>query len=103
MSAPHIRPHIGEVAAGRWDGMNDEIQSKSLAGNAIKFVGRDDNDLGSRLLTVNEAAQYLKTSPAKVRRLIGQRQLTATKVGAHWRVSVDAILHYLEANISRSK
>ncbi len=82
--------------------MNRETRWKSLGRNApIQDGGRDDKYLGPRLLTVKQAGRYLGSSPEKVRRLINQRQLTATKVGAHWRISVDDILKFITSNISR--
>ncbi|HVU72041.1 MAG TPA: helix-turn-helix domain-containing protein [Mycobacteriales bacterium] len=40
-----------------------------------------------RLLTVEETAQCLGTSPRFVRRLIAERRITFTKVGRHVRIA----------------
>ena len=55
------------------------------------------------LWSVSKVAAYLKVSPAKVRRLIRLRKIQATKVGGHWRVPTDAIVGFLEENISIMK
>jgi excisionase family DNA binding protein len=41
----------------------------------------------SRLLTIQEVADYLRNDPKSVRRLIKSKQLAAYKVGRQWRVA----------------
>lgn len=52
------------------------------------------------LMSVRQAGAYLKASEAKIRRLIRLKKLAAVKVGAHWRIPLDALANYLEENMS---
>ncbi len=52
--------------------------------------------LQPRLLEVHEVAFYLRCSQEKVRRLIRERKLTATRVGTHWRVDPHDLKTYLD-------
>jgi excisionase family DNA binding protein len=51
------------------------------------------------LVSVRRAGVYLKASEAKVRRLIKLKKLNAIKVGAHWRIPVDALARFLAENM----
>ncbi len=41
----------------------------------------------SRLLTIQDVADYLRIDPKSVRRLVKSKQLAAYKVGRQWRVA----------------
>ncbi len=49
----------------------------------------------SRLITVNEVADYLRIDPKSVRRLINGKQLAAYKVGRQWRVAEEDLWAFL--------
>jgi excisionase family DNA binding protein len=55
-----------------------------------------DADRSPRLLTVAEAAEYLKVSVPTVRRLVAQRQIPFLKVRGAIRFTSDDIGSYLE-------
>ena len=50
-------------------------------------------------MSVRQAGAYLKASEPKIRRLIRLKKLRAVKVGAHWRIPLDALASYLEENM----
>lgn len=58
-------------------------------------MGDDSNGLpgrgGNILMTVQEAASYLRFHPSTVYRLVRAGQLPALKLGKQWRVSRDAL------------
>ena len=54
----------------------------------------------SPLTSVKQAAAYLQVSEEKVRRLIRLGKLKAAKVGAHWRIPLEALASYIEENMS---
>ena len=47
------------------------------------------------LMTIAEAAEYLKVCDKTVRRLITRQELTASKVGKSWRIQKTDIDKYL--------
>jgi excisionase family DNA binding protein len=56
------------------------------------------------LLTVSQAADYLKLSEKTVRRLISSQKLLAAKVGDRsWRIKESNIEAYLQANTNGKK
>ena len=54
------------------------------------------------MLTVAQAAEYLKVCDKTVRRLIAKRELVASKVGNSWRIQKVDIDKYLEENCNRN-
>lgn len=50
------------------------------------------------LFTVQETADYLKTSKQQVRKMIREGLLPAIRVGIEWRISEEAIVHFLTHN-----
>ncbi len=50
------------------------------------------------ILTVAQAAEYLKVCEKTVRRLISKQELTASKVGKSWRIQKTDIEKYLSDN-----
>lgn len=52
----------------------------------------------SELLTVKEAAEWLKTSRVQVRRMIQNRELAAVKVGREYRIPLESIREFVESN-----
>lgn len=52
----------------------------------------------SELLTVKEAAEWLKTSRVQVRRMIQNGELVAVKVGREYRIPIVSIREYIESN-----
>ena len=53
----------------------------------------------SELLTVKEAAQWLKTSRVQVRRMIRNGELAAVKVGREYRIPLACLKEYIELNL----
>ena len=53
----------------------------------------------SELLTVKEAAEFLKTSRVQVRKMIQNGELTAAKVGREYRIPLAAIKEFLSDNL----
>jgi len=51
-------------------------------------------------MSPTQVAEYLGVSVPVVYRLIRANQLEAIKVGAQWRVTREALLHFLEGSIS---
>ncbi|MDR3708117.1 MAG: ATPase, T2SS/T4P/T4SS family [Capsulimonadaceae bacterium] len=58
----------------------------------------DDDELG--LLTIDEAAKFLGTSKSTLYRLLGQGDLSATKVGKQWRFRKSDLRAYLNRDAS---
>jgi len=52
----------------------------------------------SELLTVKEAAQWLKTSRVQVRKMIQSGDLLAVKVGREYRIPLVSIRGYIKCN-----
>lgn len=55
------------------------------------------------ILTVAQAADYLKVCEKTVRRLISKQELTASKVGKSWRIQKADIDNYLNENCNKNK
>ena len=55
------------------------------------------------ILTVAQAAEYLKVCEKTVRRLILKQELTASKVGKSWRIQKVDIDNYLHENCNKNK
>ena len=53
----------------------------------------------SELLTVKEAADFLKTSKVQVRKMIQSGDLLAVKVGREYRIPTASIKEYIDANL----
>jgi excisionase family DNA binding protein len=53
-----------------------------------------------KLLSIEEAAQYLNVSHWTIRRLIHKGELPASKVGGQWRIDNDALELYLKKKAS---
>lgn len=53
------------------------------------------------ILTVAQAAEYLKVCDKTVRRLIAKQELAASKVGNSWRILKVDIDKYLKKNCNR--
>ena len=54
----------------------------------------------NELLTVKEAAEWLKTSRVQVRRMIQNGELAAVKVGREYRIPLACLKEYIESNIA---
>ncbi len=54
------------------------------------------------MLTVAQAAEYLKVCDKTVRRLIAKQELAASKVGNSWRIQKADIDKYLNENCNRN-
>lgn len=55
------------------------------------------------ILTVAQAAEYLKVCEKTVRRLISKQELAASKVGKSWRIQKVDIDNYLNENCNKTK
>lgn len=53
----------------------------------------------SEILTVDELAEYLKMSRAKIYHMAQRGELPAAKIGAHWRFRKDLIDNWLLQHI----
>ena len=58
--------------------------------------------MSDSILTVAQAAEYLKVCEKTVRRLISKQQLAASKVGRSWRIQKVDIDRYLSENSNRN-
>ncbi len=54
--------------------------------------------MSDRLLTVDEAAELLSTTPRFPRRLVAERRIEFVKVGRHVRIRESVLAAYLEAH-----
>lgn len=61
-------------------------------------LARADNEDKPTLMTVEEAAQYLRLHPSTVYRLVRLRKLPAVKVGKQWRLDRGALEDRLRSN-----
>lgn len=52
-----------------------------------------------QLLTVQEAAQLLKTTRQQIRKMIANEELPAVKVGREWRIPMESIRMFLNENL----
>lgn len=48
------------------------------------------------VFTAEEAAEYLKTNPQTIRRMLREGKIPAAKVGREWRIHKDALDAYLK-------
>lgn len=53
----------------------------------------------NELLTVKEAAEWLKTSRVQIRRMIQNGELAAVKVGREYRIPVACLKEYIQTNL----
>ena len=58
--------------------------------------------MSDTLLTISQAAEYLKVCDKTVRRLINKKELLASKVGNSWRIKKDDIDQYLVNNQNKN-
>lgn len=54
------------------------------------------------ILTVAQAAEYLKVCEKTVRRLISNKELSASKVGKSWRIQKSDIEKYLVETLNKN-
>lgn len=54
--------------------------------------------MSDSLMTVSQAAEYLKVCDKTIRRLIAKQELAASKVGNSWRIQKVDIDKYLNKN-----
>ena len=52
-----------------------------------------------QLLTVQEAAQLLKTTRQQIRKMIANEELPVVKVGREWRRPMESIRMFLNENL----
>lgn len=57
--------------------------------------------LRAPLLTVHDAAEFLKVTEVTVRSLISEKRLRAIKIGKEWRIAQVDLLQFLEQNANR--
>lgn len=58
--------------------------------------------MSDAILTVAQAAEYLKVCEKTVRRLISNKALSASKVGKSWRIQKSDIDKYLEETLNKN-
>jgi excisionase family DNA binding protein len=56
------------------------------------------SQIGDRLLTVEEAAERMRTKPRFIRRLIAERRIAFVKLGRHVRIAEADIAAFIEAS-----
>lgn len=49
------------------------------------------DEMGSRVLTVQDVSTYLRVHPSTIYRMLKKNQLPAFRVGSDWRFTVEAI------------
>ena len=59
--------------------------------------------MGNDILTVPQVAKYLQISDKTVRRLIKDKQLTASKVGGSWRIKENDVEKYFNEHTNGKK
>lgn len=55
------------------------------------------------IMTISEAAQYLRISLSSLYKLSQEGRIPCQKVGRHWRFRKEAIDHWLEENRSKDQ
>ncbi len=60
-------------------------------------MSRPQRRLAEQLLTVEQAAERLNTSPRFVRRLIAERRIEFVKVGRQVRIGESALANFIDA------
>lgn len=58
--------------------------------------------MSDAILTVAQAAEYLKVCDKTVRRLIAKKELAASKVGKSWRIQKEDIDRYLFETLNKN-
>lgn len=61
-------------------------------------MSRPQGRLAEQLLTVEQTAARLNTSPRFVRRLIAERRIEFVKVGRHVRIGESALADFIDAS-----
>ena len=64
----------------------------------LNTAARPENDKKSTLMTIEEAAQYLRFHPSTVYRLARLGKLPAVKVGKQWRLDRETLERWLRSN-----
>lgn len=54
------------------------------------------------ILTIAQAAEYLKVCDKTIRRLISRKELAASKVGKSWRIQKEDIEKYLNETLNKN-
>lgn len=57
--------------------------------------------LSKPMLTVHDAADFLKVKESTVRSLINEKRLRAVKIGKEWRIAEVDLLSFLDENANR--
>lgn len=52
--------------------------------------------MSDSILTIQQAANYLKVCDKTIRRLIAKKELTASKIGNSWRIKKEDIDYFLD-------
>ena len=63
-----------------------------------QVAARPDRGRKPMLITIDEAAQYLRFHPSTVYRLARRGELPAVKVGKQWRLDREVLDNWLRAN-----
>lgn len=58
--------------------------------------------MSDNLMTIAQAAEYLKVCDKTVRRLIAKKELAASKVGKSWRIQKEDIDRYLFETLNKN-
>ena len=59
------------------------------------FSQKDSDALPTQFFTVAEAAEYLRVSRKKLRRLLAAGQINGIKIGSEWRIPEESLQKYL--------
>jgi excisionase family DNA binding protein len=57
--------------------------------------------LSKPMMTVHDAADFLKVKESTVRSLINEKRLRAVKIGKEWRIAETDLMAFLEENANR--
>ena len=76
-----------------------KINSRDSTGRAsVDPATEEEKSIMEELLTMDEAAERLGTSPRFPRRLVTERRIRFVRVGRHVRIPASALAAYIEAN-----
>jgi len=64
-----------------------------------KFSAMEDNVMTEAVLTVEEAARYLKVSKVTIRRWCAERKLPAFKIGREWRINKSELDKMMQSDV----
>jgi len=95
-----INPKTTAIMMSGYD-IDDQIRAAFKLG-ASDFLEKPVRDI-TKIMTIKEAAQFLKVNNMTVYRLANKGKIPASKVGKQWRFSQQKIEQWLLEKVKRSK